>query len=383
MKNEQLIDLPVKLLLSEAGVDFFIKNNKPMNRFTMADKTTKYGISMAKFTSRTIKHMISIGYLSRIELSRTELTSKRSEIMDLAKLSIYGFLIRRFDEMTFDRVMDSELIKNWNRTNHGNILDRKTRINETVLKKVLEDNKEIVTSVRNSLAGAVLKQVKEDSSLNNDEKKIQYELCEDYLNGVRPLTWFILSKFKDVEGYISLVQDISYILKEYMARNAISEYLSLMLMELINSAENRNLQNYIKKNHPALKYTDVLEEPETRIQILKEMENNSEKVSISLKFDTSETRIGAKKKFELAVYNKETEFLILKEKVDQSLSSGMKRSSLTEFYRSSAEEQNNELGLVYLSYLAEECSRVGIRFESQVKELGQSLQSFISLGLTI
>lgn len=377
---ENSIQLPVKLLFSDSGVDFFIKNKKPMNKFKMPDNSTQYGISMGQYNDRTVKHMIAIGYLSRIEISRAEFSSKRKDILALTKNNVFGFLAKRFDEIVFDKVIDSDLIKNWNRANHASILDRKTNINESVLKGILEKNRDVVKSVKEKLSSAIYSELENNSSLSDEERDNQIKLCEEYLNGLRSFTWFILSKFKDDPTYNSLLQEIIVVLREFMSRNKISEYLSLMLMELLNSSENRNLQGYLKKTYPTMSYSDVLEDPETRVGLLNEMEKKGEYFSLSYKFDKSETKVSAKKRFEVAVFNKETEIMMLKEKVDEQMSSKVRRKSLTDFYR---DAEGSDLGMVYLSYLGEECSKVGIRFESQVKEISGSIQSFISLSLTL
>jgi len=380
--DTNLIELPVKLLFSDQGVDFFIKNKKPMNKFKMPDNSTQYGIALNQYNHKTVKHMIAIGYLSRIEISRSEFTSKRQDILSMTKSNVFGFLVKRFDEMVFDIVMDSELIKNWNRSNHGSILDRKTNINETVLRQLLEKNKDVVKSVKETLTLAVHKDLYKNDTLTEDEITNQSLLCSEYLTSLRSFTWFILSKFKDAPTYEILILEISQLLIEFMSRNKISEYISLMLMELLNSAENRNLKEYIKMMYPTLAYNDILEEPEARVGLLKEMQDKGNHFSLSYKFDKSETKISAKKRFEVAVFNKESEVMMLKEKVDQQMASKVRKQSLTDFYRRSGGD-GSDLGMFYLSYLGEECSKVGIKFESQVKEIPGSGQSYTSLSLTL
>ena len=249
-----LIELPVKLLFSDSGVDFFIQNKKPMNKFTMPDKSTQYGIALNQYHDKTVKHMIAIGYLSRIEISRAEFSSKRQDILSLTKGNVFGFFVKRFDEIVFDTVMDSPLIKNWNRSNHGSILDQKTKINEKVLRQILEKNKVVVKKVKETLFLAANNYLYSNDSLTEEEIDVQSLLCNEYLKSMRSITWFILAKFKDVSACEDLILEISKVLVEFMSRNKISEYLSLMLMELLNSAENRNMKEYVKLTHPSLLY---------------------------------------------------------------------------------------------------------------------------------
>lgn len=376
------IELPVKLLFSDSGVDFFIKNKKPMNKFKMPDNSTQYGIALNQYSDSTVKHMIAIGYLSRIEISRSEFTSKRQEVLAMAKSNVFGFFYKRFDEIVFDIIMESDIIKNWNRNNHKSILDRNSNINEKVLRSILEQNKEVVKSVKDTLTFAVHRYLSDNEDLTEEERTKQITFCESYLNGLRSFTWFILSKFKDATTYDLLIMEISKVLVEFMSRNTIAEYLSLMLMELLNSAENRNLKEYIKYQYPTLKYKDVLEDADARVGLLKEMQEKGEHFSVSFKFDKSETKISHRRKFEVAVFNKETEVMMLKEKVDKQMASKVRKQTLTDFYRKSGGD-GSDLGMFYLSYLGEECSKVGIKFESQVKEISGSEQSYTTLSLSL
>ena len=377
-----LIELPVKLLFSDSGVDFFIKYKKPMNKFKMHDNSTQYGIALNQYNHKTVKHMIAIGYISRIEISLADFTSKRQDILAMTKSNVFGFLVKRFDEQVFELIMKSELIKNWNRNNHGSILDRKTNINEAVLRDILEKNKDVVKSVKESLSLEAHKELYNNDLLTDEEISNQSKLCDEYLSSLRSFSWFILSKFKDAVNYEELIYKISKILIEFMSRNKISEFLSLMLMELVNSAENRNLKEFAKLMYPTLAYNDILEDPEARVGLLKEMQDRGNHFSVSYKFDKSETKISAKRRFEVAVFNKETEVMMLKEQVDKHMSSKVQKQSLTDFYRRAGGD-GSDLGMFYLSYLGEECSKVGIRFETQVKEISGTEQSYTSLSLTL
>ena len=52
--------------------------------------------------------------------------------MDLSKLVVYSVLYRQYDAYIFSRVLASDVIKKWNRLNPANIIDDKTRINDSL-----------------------------------------------------------------------------------------------------------------------------------------------------------------------------------------------------------------------------------------------------------
>ena len=56
-----------------------------------------------------------------------------------------------------------------------------------------------------------------------------------------------------------------------------------------------------------------------------------------------------------------------------------------DFYKEGPDEVagNTELGLYYLSYLSEECQKVGVHFESLVNQMRESNLTVITLNLLI
>ena len=82
--------------------------------------------------------------------------------------------------------------------------------------------------------------------------------------------------------------------------------------------------------------------------------------------NTYSSSIGTDKKLELTIYNREAQYLELKEKVDEKMKNGS-GVSLAQFYQSTT-AGNPEMGLLYLGYLQDECDKVGMRLTSRVSE---------------
>lgn len=69
-ERKALIDLPVKVILTELGTTFFIKNNKPLRKFKLADSVEEHGIFMDRFAPGSLQRMMLIDYVSKVR-SRT------------------------------------------------------------------------------------------------------------------------------------------------------------------------------------------------------------------------------------------------------------------------------------------------------------------------
>ncbi|MFP4365411.1 MAG: hypothetical protein ACLFR1_16225 [Spirochaetia bacterium] len=383
-ERKPILDLPLKLIFTEEGINFFIKNKKKLNRFKMADDVEEYGIFLDKFSPPSVQRMMLIDYISKVEISRTEFMSKRQEIMDLSKLIVYAVLYKQLDNVIFDKVIKSDLIKLWNRKNPANIIDDKTRINDSYLEKVLSKNQKMVHEVMQEILDPIFMSISNNSNLLPEEKNIQLFLSEKFMKNLRPFNWFILSRFKGTQEYFRLIDEMRDYLRDYMEKSRIAEYLSLMIMELAINAENTNIQNFAKKVYRgSVDPQAVLYDTNIRTKILTDMEKRNEQVFLSWRMGGKSGSIGTKGRLQVTIYNKESEYAGMKQSIDEKKQVDSKKTNLMDFYKDGDETQgaNTELGLYYLSYLNEACEKVNVRFESLVNQIQASDLTVITLTL--
>jgi len=384
-KRKKILELPMKIIFNEEGINFFIKSNKKLSKFKLADEVEQYGIFFDSFSPASVQKMMLINYIAYMEISRPEFMSKRQDVMDLSKLITYGTLYRRFDEIVFAKVLDSEAVRKWNRANPSSIIDRKTSINDTYLQQALEKNKPVVAGVKQEILKSIVATVQANGELLPEEKNVQLFLAEKFLTTLRPFTWFILVKFKDSDDLLLVMNDIETVLKEYMVKSKIAEYVSLMTMELAIMAENANIQSFAKNRYKGtLDPMAVMYDPEMRKMIVEEMRVRSQNVFLSWKVGGETSRgVNSRERLQVKIFNKETGFQDLKKSVDDTKNLNIKQKSLMDFYKEGTEENagNTDLGLYYLSYLSEECQKVGIHFESLVNQIRESNLTVITLNL--
>ncbi len=385
-KKKKILDLPMKIIFNDDGINFFIKSNKKLTKFKLADDVEQYGIFFDSFSPASVQKMMLINYIAHMEISRPEFMSKRQDVMDLSKLITYGTLYRRFDEVVFSKVIDSEVVRKWNRANSSSIIDRRTSVNETVLQAALEKSKGAVQSIKQSIIAAIVKAVQANDTLLPEEKNVQIFLADKFLTTLRPFVWFVLIKFKDSEDLGLLLADVETILQDFMVKSKIAEYLSLMTMELAIMAENSNLQTFAKNRYKGtLDPMAVMYDPEMRKMIVEEMRARSHNVFLSWKVggETSKA-INSRERLQVKIYNKETAFVETKKSIDGAKDNNVKLRSLMDFYKEGPDDasgSNTELGLYYLSYLSEECGKVGVHFESLVNQMRESHLTVITLNL--
>ncbi len=376
-------DLPLKIIFTEEGVNYFIRTAKQLKKFRMADNLEAYGILLNQFSPVSIQQMMSIDYISKIEISRSEFMSKKHEILDLSKLIVFGILYMKFDSEVFDLLIHSDLIRQWNRMNPGRIIDERTKTNDKFMKAVLEKRKDVIDSIKQEILYPFYFEVENDNTLLPDEKNTILLMSERYLEKMRSLIWFILSRYKDTETYQNIIEQIRGILRRYQGKSKIAEYLSLMSLELLGNAENSNLQHHIKRVYRSkINSERLIFDKNLRFQMFQELDRIDEKLYLSWKIKGNGKSIGTGHRLQVTIYNKESEYEKLRESINDKKSIDLKEKSLKEFYQEiPASVANTELGLYYLSYLSDACANVGVRFESNVHQISATGLTVITLKL--
>ncbi len=384
-ERKAVLDLPIKIVLTEEGTSFFIRKGKSLQKFKLADNVEEYGIVLDSVSPPSLQRMMLVDYISKVEISKSEFLSSRLEIMDLSKLIVYSVLYRQYDSYIFSRVLASDVIKKWNRLNPANIIDARTRINDSYLQSVVKDKEKDLQEIRQQILTPMHAFISKNASLLPEEKNVQLLLSEKFLNNLRPFTWFIVAKFKGSDGYDQLLKDIRTSLAEYMEKSKIAEFVSLMVMELAMNAENSNMKREAKSIFKGtVDMNAVLFDQNIRKQVLESLAKRDDLVYLSWKIGSRNASIGTQGRLQVTLYNRESEYRNAKEAFDEKKNADLRKKSLIDFYRElSADEANTELGLYYLSYLSEACEKVNIKFEALVNQIPGSDLTVITLSLSL
>jgi len=374
-EKERVITLPLKVILTQEGSTFFIKKKRKLLKFKLAGNVEEYGIALEEFDPATIQRLILMGYVAKIEVSKSEFITSRQEVMDLSKLVVFSVLYNQYDEFVFNQLIGSAIIKKWNRQNPANIIDEKTHINEKLLANVLEKNKEELHKTKKEILEPLHNFIMSNATLEPAEKNIQLFLSEKFLDHIRPFTWFIITKFKkSEEQFAELLKTLRSSLVEYMDKTKIAEYISLMLMELIINAENTNLKKEVGLLFPDMKDSrDVLLDLAIRRRLVLELEQKQELVYVTWKIGGGNASVGATGKIQITLYSKNEEAERVKASLNDVKSTDTEQNSLLDFYKKTEEGADpGNMGMYYISYLSEACEKVNVRFESNVNQFADS-----------
>ncbi len=379
-----VIDLPLKITLTGAGVEWFIRNRRRLKQLRMADSRLEYGISVAEVTATSLQKMLNIDYIASVEVARSEFSSKRKEIIDLTKLIVHRILYKKFENETSRMFLDSALVKRWNRQNPGRCIDGSTSYNQAQVDALFTAVASEIPLVSLDIQEPLLRGYAADPAINEEERTLRAYLSDGFVLNASKLLWCILARSRGQPEYDGLVDELRQSLAGFIEKAAISENLALMVVELLGFVEvshYRQVTEKLLKGRGAAGEALVTDE-RMRSEVRRRMEAEGDLLSLTYQLGSKGASIGTEYRLRVSICNQEKSFRRLNEQLEMRLGFDVKEHSLMEFYRKIPEQQiNTELGLYYLSYLQKACEKQNIRIESTVNLVPRSDLTLINLTL--
>ncbi len=377
--KRNVLELPLKVILTEDGASSFIRNKKKLNRFRLADNIDEYGISLNKFSPQSIQSMLLLDYISKIEISMPEFVSSRQEVMDLSKIVVFSLLYKQFDRDIYASIIQCECVRKHNRANPSHLIDEKTKMSEKQLRSILVSKDQIIGQVRKDILDPVWTSIRENKEYSIEEKNIYMLMTEKFMNRMSLMNWYIITLFHKSENFNEMINTIRNLLEQYMEKSRVAEYISVMVMELALNNENTNIRKEAKNLYPAVDdVNSLIVDPDARSKIVKELQRKRVLVSVSWKLGGGSTSIGKQGRLQITLYNKDDEFQEVKENIETKATADTNKKTLIDFYRD-VPDGGTDLGLYYLSYLDDACKKVDVKFESLVNQFSASDLTVINL----
>lgn len=377
--KKSMLELPLKVILTEDGASNFINHKKKLIRFRLADNLDEYGISLNKFSPQSIQSMLLLDYISKIEISMPEFVSSRQEVMDLSKIVVFSLLYKQFDRDIYMSIIQCDCVRKHNRANPAHLIDEKTKMSEKQLRSILVNKDAIIGQVRKEILDPVWNSIRENKEYSIEEKNVYMLMTEKFMNRMSLMNWYIITLFHKSEGFAEMISSIRNLLAQYMEKSRVAEYISVMVMELALNNENTNIRKEAKGLYPAVDdINSLVVDPEVRSKIVKELQRKRVLVSVSWKLGGGSTSIGKQGRLQITLYNKDDEFQEVKENIEMKATADTNKKTLIDFYRD-VPDGGTDLGLYYLSYLDDACKKVDVKFESLVNQFSASDLTVINL----
>ncbi|MFO8065226.1 MAG: hypothetical protein R6V29_11435 [Spirochaetia bacterium] len=361
-QNQQtrVIEVPIRVIFSDEGVTYFLQKNRRLQRLRLSDTNEEYGLKLADFSAATVQKLLVSGYISKFEVPISDVTERRSGIIDFTKLLTYGMLYQQFDSVTYRMIVNSDMVRHWNRRNVRNPIDFQTPVNTEYLESLLKQNAHGVSEVRREIMDPIHEHIRLDTRLIEEEKRIRLLTAERYLDHMNPLSWFILGVYQGSEPYNVIVPQLREELIGYLEKASIGEYLALLLLEVLTNA----------RAHARFNESEVEEEAGDEMYILFKVKKHH-----NIEHDRGRLHV--------IVANDKANFDEVQSAIREKSKTTVRKKSLNDFYEAEGSGENAiDLGLYYLSFLQEACRDVNIHFQSFVHQMEGSGQTLINLVLT-
>jgi hypothetical protein len=382
-RPEQILRVPLKIAFTDVAVRYFLTNNKKLGKIRMAENVEEPGLKVEGISLSNLKAMLKLGYISRMEISHPDLLSMRSEIIEITKFLCQSLLFFRFDKELLDYVLKTSAVKQWNRANPTHQINGASTLKLPPMGNEPQKIEQEFRLIKNFILEPLFKQIDHSRNIEKEDKAERKDLCLKYVENVHHNTWsliaFAYSKNREKEFLLS----ISEMLDNFIKKSPISEYLSLMLVELIAYIENLNMLQFIAARYEKnITVGQLLKNPALRLRLIGEMEKEEEQTYLIWGVGYNPNTPAAKHKLNVSIFNKGFGYSKVFDEVARKTAGNIEEANLHDFLQGSQSDQfNTELGLNYLSYLKDACKDLGIYFVSSIHKLAKQDLALVNCHL--
>jgi hypothetical protein len=378
MPRESL-DLPIKISLTAAGVEWFTRNHKTLKRLQMADNWLTYGIAIDTIAAASLRTMINIDYIASVELARLEFSSKSNEIVDLTKLIVHRILFKKFENESYRLLVGSRLITLWNLQNPDRRLGMDTVYDQSQIDTLFTSAASEMRAVSLDIQAPLLGRNESNRSLSDDERRLRAYLSNGFTLGASRLLWCVLAKFRGQPEYQDLVEKLQGLLEHFVEKALVSDYLALMVVELLEFTEANHYQQlaWLLRGQKNAEMADK----NMREEVQRHMEEQGDIFSLTYHLEKEGTTIGAEYRLRLTI--QEQGHQGIKEQFDALMAIDAKGRILPRFSRKRLEHDDAEPGLHNLSSLKKECEKKDVRVEISQSQNTRRDRAMINLAFQL
>jgi hypothetical protein len=380
--KSSIIQLPVHLTLTDEGEYFFNQRHRTTEYMQGHAQVDPGSLVLQTYSAKTLQRLVFAGYISRLEVSRSDFTSKRTEIMDLAKLIAYGVLFKEYSVKLAKALKEVPMVVQWNRKNPSRALNTQSIIqNKKNAEQVQQFEK--VRSVFTQVVGEIFGlHSSEVDILSQEEQELLRFKVENFLEQLNPVFWALLARESGSSNFVNTIRAFEDVVWSYLAKTNIADYLSLLVLELATLSEKslmeKAVDTYLKGK---VDLDHFMKNKKDRLKVLETMEAHNEKATISWRIQGRHGTVTETNPFQIIFFNRSVKTDSVRREIEDKKHLETQGKDLSEFYSELPGEQEDELGMYYLTYLQEECRRQGTLFDSYVNHIEQHDLSFITLAM--
>lgn len=366
-EKKRCLNLRGRIVLSATGTHFFIPRVQTLHRFDGAEGDARYGFRLKAIDVPWLRRLLHSHFIEKADFPVRSVSSVKDEITDLSRLVVFSLLYGRFNAATIARCIDTDVIRRWNRQHPHRALDAQNAVSPPELRSALESRKSAVEQLKREIIEPLIRRLLSDARRNPEDRERLAFFIKDLVGSLDPLVFFVLLA-ENADKRRMLVGDIISEIESCLDKTDLADYLVLMVLELMSAAERSTLIDMMGPGHSSEEIRSVLENPKTRGDMLEKLPNG---LSASMAWSLSQRwSLGRRRyRLKLSLHDGTSSFEDGKRLFDERAKLSVRDRSLKEFYEHGTGPYGDDgLGWYYLSFLAEACENMGIRFEASVRE---------------
>lgn len=352
------IPLTIRLLLTETGIDYFVRNKKPLSKLVLADNAEEQGVTLSGAPAPTLQKIILWGYVHKIEVGVTNLAEQRQPLMDLHKLVTFASLYQQFSVLTSESLIQTAAVRQWNRRYPRYAVGPGKEIAEEIVSRAVGNRGKELAAFKKAILESITKEINRHSDTDPADKVRSAQIAERLLESLDSFTNFLIllqTRSLEAEHVATQLRDQVHV---FLPRTMVPDYSSLLLLELLASS----LRDGPSGCPDSPEYA-----PAHVIWKVRKRKNTP----------------GDRARMNVILCDRTTSYAAMKRAVNSRAETSVTRRSLNDFYEQSVRAEGDpNLGLHYLSFVGDICRRVGILFDPYVQPVASSGGTLINLAFT-
>mgnify|MGYP001552462631 CR=1 FL=1 len=385
-KKNPFITLQAKCFLTDSGENFFTKKQIPLRDMIGPDGRKRYGFTTLNFHAYLVQKLIVKRMISDIFVAKPTLLEKRTEIMDVTKLVIYGILYKKFGPQLSKVLVSTELMEKYNKKNPTKKITLNSKFNYDAISKLIEIKKEEIIGLKKLMLARPISMIDTDQEIRPEDKLEKKLIVTKFVEMIDKQSWYMFYLISQTDERQAIIKHVEKQLIDYLEKTKIADYFALMLMEIIQNAEKAHLEKIARQKN-MLKPTDsidsFLRDKGCRDMVVVQAKKWDHNLNLFWRFENPNIALEDEEyKLQVQVVNKGVVGQKKKKSMQNKIKAEVKESSLANFYEhGGAEKLGAGLGLFYLSYIDEACKNFNIKFESRIITDEKKEETIVHMGL--
>lgn len=366
VNKSALISLPASLVLTKEGFDFLAHGKTPIVRVpSMRSDIKKDGLDAKQgFNGQVIQKMVMNSYLEEIYIAKPDLLSKRFEIISTNNLIVYGILYKKLSPTLAEKVLMSNVVKDFNRKNPKySIVDYRS-----IPKKVADD----LVAQKASLFEIIFNDLRDQvhylllSSTSSDEdKQMRGRALNKFIRWIDNRIWYLYYLVYQSPMQKEMEETFAEIIFSYLDNTSIAAHMSNLVMEFVQNAEKAHFERIIVRNNLAPKEeVDIyLRKSENRKTVRQIAARSRELLEMSWNMNPGRGQIGKQYRILVRISNFGMIDEITRAKLSQKMKTNTEGIAISDLFTDfNANKLGAGLGLLYNSYLEDFCKSKKIKY---------------------